>query len=130
MTQGSLQGRKILLVEDEFFQAREVKGILEQAGADVVGPTGRAEDVPRLIAAHDLDAALIDINLGLGPNFKAAEALRRAAVPFAFVTGYGQAVIPAELGTVPCLEKPFSESQVIDLVQSLVLNRREATPGS
>ena len=37
---GELEGRRILLVEDEYFQALDTKRCLEDAGAEVIGPAG------------------------------------------------------------------------------------------
>lgn len=77
MTAGTLEGRKILLVEDEYFQAREMKAFLEREGASVIGPTGHAEDLPALLANGPVDAALLDINLGSGPTYATADLLKR-----------------------------------------------------
>jgi len=59
--------RRILLVEDEVFIAGLLAEILERAGFAV----RRAEDVlaaRRLVRTFDPDVALLDINLGPGPN--------------------------------------------------------------
>ena len=120
MTGGKLEGRTILLVEDEFFQAREMKALLERAGARVIGPTGHADEVPALLEAEHPDAALIDINLGLGADYRTAEALKQEGVPFAFLTGYDATAIPTELHAIPRLEKPANERQLIELLTTLV----------
>jgi DNA-binding NarL/FixJ family response regulator len=59
--------RRILLVEDEDFVAALLMDTLTRAGFDV----RRAPDVltaRRLVRAFDPDVALLDINLGPGPN--------------------------------------------------------------
>jgi hypothetical protein len=38
---GCLEGREILLVEDEYFIAMEVQALLQALGARVIGPYGR-----------------------------------------------------------------------------------------
>jgi len=120
MNAPKLEGRRILLVEDEYFQAREIRGYLEHAGMIVIGPTGYADEVSALLAAEQPDAALVDINLGTGANYETARILKDQGVPFAFFTGYDQAVIPAEMGAVPRLEKPATEKQVIHLLNTLI----------
>ncbi|MGX7951580.1 response regulator [Tsuneonella sp. HG249] len=115
-----LQGRTILLVEDEYFQARDIKDALERRGATVVGPTGRAEDVPELLEGGTIDAALLDINLGAGPDFATADYLRQEGVPFAFLTGYDEGSIPSGLGRVPRLQKPANERMLVTLLAELL----------
>lgn len=130
MNPEQLEGRRILLVEDDFFQAREVKALLAQAGAEIVGPTGRAEEVPALLRGKRLDAALIDINLGTGPSYETAYMLRQARVPFAFITGYDQGAIPPDFAKVPCLSKPVRGWQVIELALMLLANADEGMSGT
>ena len=120
MSAETLEGRTILLVEDEYFQARDLKTILERKGAIVVGPTGRAEDVPALLAECAVDAALVDINLGSGMNYNTADLLQKEGVPFAFLTGYDPKAIPAELEGVPLLQKPASERMLLSTLTGLL----------
>ena len=120
MSVSQLEGRRILLVEDEYFQARELKEMLEDIGAEVVGPTASADEVPAMLESAPVDAALIDINLGDGPSFRTAELLKRKGVPFAFVTGYDQENVPADLKAVPRIEKPARQNNLITLLSDLL----------
>lgn len=120
MIDGKLEGRRILLVEDEYFQAREIKTILEQEGAKVLGPTGRAHEVPELLATARIDAAILDINLGAGPSYTTANLLQREGIPFAFLTGYDSESIPPELLAIPRVEKPANQRVLIDLLTDLI----------
>lgn len=120
MTESTLEGCKILLVEDEFFQAMDAKSWLEKAGAEVVGPTGFAEDVPALLHATRVDAAVVDINLGAGASYFVAHTLRDRGVPFMFLTGYGSASVPDDLADVPRLAKPANERKVLAAVRDLI----------
>lgn len=112
MTDGCLEGRCILLVEDDYMQAREMTLYLQREGARVVGPSGRASDVPLLLADQPVDAALLDINLGQGAAYETAQFLSARGVPFAFLTGYDHSAIPEEFAGVPCLNKPAREADV------------------
>lgn len=116
----TLKGRRILLVEDEFFQAMDAKRMLETAGAEVVGPTGFADEVPGLLHGAAIDAAVVDINLGQGANYAVARRLQSEGVPFLFLTGYNQATIPDEMAAVPRLPKPAEERKVIEAVRGLI----------
>ena len=120
MSDGALEGRKILIVEDEYFQAREMKAMLEREGAIVVGPVSRAHEAETLITQQAVDAAVVDINLGSGPSFSTADLLQREGVPFAILTGYDEGAIPLSLQAVPRLDKPASEKAVITQLAQLV----------
>ena len=41
---GSLSGRRVLVVEDEYYLADDIGRALRSAGADVAGPVGEVED--------------------------------------------------------------------------------------
>ena len=108
MNQGKpLEGKRILILEDDFYLAREERSLLEQAGAAVVGPFGTAFRIEGLSDLGQLHGAAIDINLGRGPSFDIAQALKQRGVPFVFVTGYDAAMIPAELADIERVEKPI-----------------------
>jgi hypothetical protein len=38
------------------------------------------------LVAHEVSAAVVDINLGLGPSFRTAQALHARSIPFVFLT--------------------------------------------
>ncbi|CAN7623294.1 response regulator [Phenylobacterium sp. LjRoot97] len=103
---GSLAGRRVLVVEDDWLLAQEVVGLLQRAGVVVLGPAPRIEDALRIIAAGDLDAALLNINLSGEMSYPIADALAARQVRFAFLTGYTAEVVPARFSATPLYEKP------------------------
>ena len=115
-----LEGKRILVIEDDYYLASDEKALLEQAGATVVGPFGASCRERDLAEAGALDGALVDINLGEGPSFDFARLLAERGVPFVFVTGYDLAIIPAELSNAPRIEKPIRERDLIAAVAKLV----------
>lgn len=120
MTTKKLEGRKILVLEDEYFQARDVKAFLEREGATVVGPTGYADKVPALLKAMPVDVAILDINLGTGVSYSVANLLMEQGVPFLFLTGYDRSAVPPAVASVPRIEKPATEPMVIKAVTELL----------
>lgn len=119
MTQNVLVDRSVLLIEDEYFQARELKSWLERAGARVIGPTGSLDDVPKLLSEDRVDGAVVDVNLGSGPNFAAARLLETEGVPFVLLTGYDRSIVPTEFDAVSWLLKPTTEAALIAAVADL-----------
>lgn len=113
-----LHGKRILIVEDEYFIASDIKRTLTEAGAIAVGPAGTLRTALAL-AEQDLDIALLDLNLDGEYSYPIAQRLRDRAVPFAFLTGYDPWALPAAYADVPRLGKPFSAGQLIHLLSAL-----------
>jgi len=112
---GELGGLRILVVEDNFLVAENLRELLSERGCDVIGPAPRVEVALGLLAANSrVDGAMLDINLGGENCFPVAAALQERAVPFLFLTGYDQGmVIPAEFSQAPRLSKPVDETDLI-----------------
>ena len=115
-----LEGKRILVLEDDFYLATDQKQLLERAGAQVIGPFGQGCDESDIDAGGRIDGAVVDINLGQGPRFGLARRLEQRAIPFLFVTGYNADVIPEDLSRVTRLEKPVSERDLISALIKLV----------
>ncbi|WP_309090011.1 hypothetical protein [Phenylobacterium sp.] len=113
-----LSGLSVLVLEDDFYIAEDTRGVLEDAGASVLGPFAAAE--PALLEAErrQADCALVDINLGLGPDFAPAERLLQLGVPIVLVTGYDHRIIPEPLSGVPCLQKPAQARKIVAAIQT------------
>lgn len=111
----ALQGRRVLVIEDESLVAMLLETILEDMGCTVVGPESNIDD--GLIAATteaSLDAALLDVNVAGREVFPVAEALRARGVPFVFSTGYGEGGLPEHWRGNPTIQKPFTEGAIRD----------------
>jgi DNA-binding NarL/FixJ family response regulator len=109
-----LRGCSVLLVEDQYLLADELRRALADAGAEVVGPFS---DAALAVAAADQakpNCAILDINLGEGASFVPAKALLARKVPVAFVTGYGEEAIPPEMRELPHFLKPPNIEEIID----------------
>ena len=62
---GELQGRRILVVEDDYLVAQSLCALLEEAGATIVGPFGWADEALKFVEAHRdaFDSAVLDVDL-------------------------------------------------------------------
>jgi CheY-like chemotaxis protein len=114
-----LQGRRVLVVEDQYLLATDVCEWLQGAGASVVGPVPDSDQACALIEREALDTAVVDINLGEGPTYDVASRLAERRVPFLFATGYDRGAIPDEFQSRPRLEKPFKGTDLIEAVRAL-----------
>lgn len=117
---GSLAGKRILIVEDEFFIAADMMRAVEDAGGEVFGPVGELSAGMALADVEQIDAALLDINLGGTLSYPIADMLAKRAIPFVFLTGYDQDARPGAYAHVPSITKPFPNAAILDALQALV----------
>jgi len=118
--EADLSGCRVLVVEDDFDLATDAARALSVAGAEVLGPCATEADAREELAQARPDAVLLDINLGSGPTFELAEKLKDENIPFVFVTGYDQDVIPSEFAEVQRLEKPVQLRRVVSTLAKVL----------
>ncbi|MBW9091644.1 response regulator [Rhizobium wenxiniae] len=106
------KGKRILVVEDEYFLADEVRQKLIALGAKVVGPVASVRDAMELIEASEIDAAILDIHLGDEFVFPVADRLDELNIPFVFATGYDRAFVPVEYTGFALCEKPTELAKI------------------
>ncbi|HEY1615749.1 MAG TPA: response regulator [Rhizomicrobium sp.] len=110
---------RVLLVEDEALVGLMAGNLLRELGFAVVGPCSTPMEALSVIEQHDLDAAILDINLGGEPVYPVADALTRRNIPFGFVTGYGGDTIEDRFARIPLLEKPVALDRLRSLLETL-----------
>ncbi|MEQ5787890.1 response regulator [Erythrobacter sp. NFXS35] len=123
MNSEPLAGRRIVIVEDDYFQAEDSRRLLERAGAQIVAIAATTPDLAELLALGSVDAGLIDINLGRTHSLDFARALRDHAIPFVFLTGYDAAMLPEDLADGPCISKPADSERIVAELCNLMLAR-------
>lgn len=115
----TLAGRRVLVVEDEYFIADELAENLRNLGADVVGPVANRTDALVCLRQGGLDLAIIDLNLSGEPSFVIADALAERGIPFVFATGYDEEAIPEQYRHVPRWEKPFDAAVLAEAMAAI-----------
>jgi len=122
--QPSLTGRRVLVVEDEYFLADDLGRALTQLGAEVLGPVATREEAFELLASGErIDLAVLDINLQGESVFPVADTLLEQGVPFLFATGYDQTAIPLQYQQVPRWEKPFAPEALAQALSMIMRYR-------
>lgn len=113
-----LKGRHLLVVEDDFFIADDMRHSLERAGADVIGPASSVQDALELLAQDGrCDGAVLDVNLRGETCYPIADELAARDIRYIFTTGYDAEHIPARYADVMRCEKPV---QMRDVVAALI----------
>lgn len=109
-------GLRLLVVEDEALVAMMLEEMLADLGCIVVTMAASVSRGLALVgdAALDLDAAVLDVNLGGEKVYPVAEKLTAKGVPFIFSTGYGSTGIAPGFERVPTLAKPY-DAQMLEI---------------
>lgn len=113
MTDRPLSGYRIVIIEDDYYQAQDCGQLLEAAGAKVIAISATIPDLPALLEDGRIDAVLVDINLGAGLSFDFARELKAREIPFVFLTGYDAAMLPDDLAGSSYLTKPADAARIM-----------------
>ncbi len=104
----------MLIVEDEYFIAEDLRRELELRGATVAGPVATLEEGLRLAEEMELAGAVLDVNLRGEMVWPLAERLMGQGVPFVFATGYDRIVVPPKFKHVTVLQKPVDPEPLLE----------------
>ena len=112
---------RILMVEDEALIALDLAQFLEEEGFEVLGPCMTVDDALKTIAQHaNIDAAVLDINLGRQTAESIAKALVEKGIQFVAVSGYTIGQRPAIFESAPSLTKPLRPDDLIKLLRQIL----------
>jgi len=116
-----LTDRSVLIVEDQYLIADDMRLMVERLGGRVVGPVSHVPAAIAALAEDKPDLALLDVNLDGEEVYAVAEALRAAQVPFLFTTGYDPWTIDPRFSEAPHLEKPIGMPALMTALRDLNL---------
>lgn len=108
----ALLGVRVLVVEDEMMVALFIEDTLRELGCNVLEPAHTLSDAQARIEDHEIDAAVLDINIAEDEVYPVAERLASRGVPFVFATGYALESIQEEWRNRPVVRKPYHAEQL------------------
>jgi DNA-binding NtrC family response regulator len=111
--------RTVLLLEDEALIAMDMAMELEAIGLDVI-QTNTIREALAAIQVHDLDAAILDLDIQGEPTTNVAAALRDRRIPFVVCSGSQLAEFSEIFGNVPTIPKPFRSDELSGTVLSIL----------
>ena len=121
---GPLTGRRVLIIEDEYFLADDIVRALTALGARIVGPYGDLDEATDVVDRDvAIDAAIVDINLKDEMAFPLARVLRSRKVPLVFTSGYDKISIDSEFQDVRLWSKPLDIKALAHELTSMIKGR-------
>lgn len=115
------QHPRILIVEDSIVISLTLHDMCESLGWAMVGPAATLTDGLRLARCEQIDAALLDVEIGESKSWDIATVLQTRSIPFAFTTGHSSAgVLPPEFSGAPFLRKPFRMANVEQVINAML----------
>src|SRR5690606_2804350 len=114
-----LNGKRIVVVEDDFLLATDICRELRNLGATVLGPAPTPFYATQLISRRKVDAAILDVLLHGTTVFEVADLLRDQGVPFLFTTAYDRRGIPSRFRETRLLEKPLDRKRLLSEIVAM-----------
>jgi ActR/RegA family two-component response regulator len=114
-----LDGARVLVIEDEYYVADDLRRMLSSAGAQVIGPASTLNAAQAALDAGGFDYAVVDLNLHGRSAVPIADRLREKSKSFVIATGYDSSIIPERFDHIPRVEKPFDGAKLLRLLQQL-----------
>jgi CheY-like chemotaxis protein len=106
--QSPIDGKCILVAEDNYLLAMMLTDDLVEQGARVIGPISScAATLDILRRDVEFDAAILDINLLDGQIYEAADLLMKHGHPFVFASSVARHNIPSRFDDIPLFFKPL-----------------------
>ncbi|MGP7794704.1 response regulator [Sphingomonas sp. CLY1604] len=118
---GGLQGKRVLVVEDEWLLAEHLRNVVEDAGGTAIGPVATVQAALTLLdgLAEPPDAATLNVRLADDLSYPVADRLAADGVPFAFITANRAEDLPERFRACPAIAKPFRDAEVAALLNRL-----------
>ena len=116
---GVLDGKRILIVEDEFLLAVLIEETLQSFGCETIGPFTKLELGLKASRQESFDLAILDINLNGTMAYPLADELLSRGIPFLFLTGYAAKDLPEAYRSLNRLQKPFDPNVIRKTLEQL-----------
>jgi CheY-like chemotaxis protein len=112
---------RILVLEDDPLIAFMVRDWLAELGYETAGPAPSVRSALNIIAASEVDGAILDVTLDGEDCYPVADALLERGVPIAFATGYGAKGVAPRFKDALMLPKPYGFEAVKGTVRTLLV---------
>ena len=112
----SVEGVRVLIVEDEAIIAMTAEDMLEELGFVTAAVASTLAEAEAAVARGNFDVVLLDINLNGVESLPVAARLEAAGLPFIFTTGYGAGGRDSRYAGVPLVTKPYQPRDLAEAI--------------
>lgn len=120
---------RVVIAEDEAIIRLDLREMLEAAGYDVVGETGRGDEAVALVELHRPELAILDVRMpGMDGLLAAREITSRHQVAVLVLTAFSQRELieeAREAGVAAYLVKPFRRNELLPAIEAVLSNCRQ-----
>jgi response regulator NasT len=113
--------RRVVIAEDEALIRLDLKEMLEEEGAVVVGEAGDGEAAVRLAEEHRPDLVILDVKMPVLDGISAAERITEARLaPVLMLTAFSQRELverARDAGAMAYLVKPFNKTDLMPAIE-------------
>ena len=115
-----LDGKRVLIVEDEMLIALLIEDFLTDIGCRTVATCGSVQSALDAVRTQIFDLAILDVNLAGEMAYPVAELLAERNIPFLLLSGYGTEAIPLDHPEWKVCAKPFKGEELVKMLAVLV----------
>lgn len=115
-----LEGRRILILEEQIEIAQLLVEMLRELRCQAVGPAKDVRGALALIAGDELDAAILDVKIGGKNTLAVADELIRRGIPFAFASGNKTPASIKRYAPARLITKPYSAENIHQVLCALL----------
>lgn len=120
---------RVVIAEDEAIIRLDLREMLEAAGYEVVGETGRGDDAVALVEQHQPELAILDVKMpGMDGLLAAREITSHHRVAVLVLTAFSQRELIEEArdaGVAAYLVKPFRRNELLPAIEAVLANCRQ-----
>jgi AmiR/NasT family two-component response regulator len=120
---------RVVIAEDEVIIRLDLREMLEDAGYEVVGETGRGDEAVALVDEHQPELAILDIKMpGMDGVRAAREITSRHKVAVLVLTAFSQRDLiedAREAGVAAYLVKPFQRGELVPAIERVLARCRQ-----
>lgn len=112
---------RVLVAEDSLLILLALEAILKHADIEIAGTAANLAEAVTLAQTCDADVAVLDVNLGDGMVFPAADILVARGIPIIFSTGYApEKRLLGNYAQATLIEKPYEAGALLKLIAQSV----------
>jgi DNA-binding NtrC family response regulator len=114
-----LEGKTVLIVEDEVIIGMMLCKEIRDAGGTPIGPATSVCQALREMEAQTIDMVILDQRLVDGSGAELVTEFNKRGIPFVVTSGYEKENLPSVLKNAPFVAKPVSMPLLIEAMTDL-----------